>query len=206
MLTLTSLSRIDCNCFLAVLRHLIRAGKNYPTSNYITRGAIPSELRPIVNHAISSLVTKDFLIYKENLGWSVPSYLADDVYDSVQSGFELPPLPSEPVPASDRFVTINHNSPDYADADASLAVLVEEVRGNNSLFADSEQRLAVLSEVQNIRSALKASTIRTAVASAITATCSTLTRFTTDFFNGTIRAAATKVLEYVIKHVWPGPG
>ncbi|HEY3847963.1 MAG TPA: hypothetical protein VGL95_12710 [Acetobacteraceae bacterium] len=66
------------------------------------------------------------------------------------------------VPAADRFVSLNHNSPEYTKAEAALDELTEAIRGSNDLFADPDQKLAVLSEMDDLRTRLKGPVVRAA--------------------------------------------
>ena len=60
----------------------------------------------------------------------------------------------ENVPASDRFVSLNHNQPEVQEAQMALHELAEAVRGANGLFANPDDRLFVLSEVEALRASL----------------------------------------------------
>lgn len=54
------------------------------------------------------------------------------------------------VPASDRIVPLDHNSPDYQETLKALSELSEEARKSNefsALFADPEDRIVVLSQI-----------------------------------------------------------
>lgn len=64
------------------------------------------------------------------------------------------------IPASDRFVTLDHNAPAYADAVAKIAELTQAVRGANDLFANADDRLAVLSEIEGIGAMLRQKVVR----------------------------------------------
>ena len=59
----------------------------------------------------------------------------------------ITPLSTDPIPAADRFVAIDHNSPAFVQADEALDTLANAVRGSNDLFANADERLAVASEV-----------------------------------------------------------
>jgi len=64
------------------------------------------------------------------------------------------------VPAADRFVTRLDNEAAFVDAEEKLSALVEAVRGTNDLFADADERLAVVEEVEKIRDLLSQAKVR----------------------------------------------
>jgi hypothetical protein len=65
------------------------------------------------------------------------------------------------IPASDRVVPVDHNSPEYQQVDTNLATLEEHLRGSNSLAEDSpSERDQVLAELSATRRLLKAAQVR----------------------------------------------
>lgn len=57
---------------------------------------------------------------------------------------------SEEIPASDRFVTLDHNKPEVQDAIETIEAVIEEARKSNefaALFADPDKRVVFLSEM-----------------------------------------------------------
>jgi hypothetical protein len=69
---------------------------------------------------------------------------------------------AEAAPASDRFVSFDHNSAPFKEATNALEQLAEAVRGSNELFADPEERLAVAEEVSSIRHLIARASVRIA--------------------------------------------
>lgn len=65
------------------------------------------------------------------------------------------------VPASDRIVAIDHNSPDYRQAETHLETLERTVQSSNALGAESpEERDRVVAEISATRRLLKAARAR----------------------------------------------
>ena len=107
----------------------------------------------------------------------------------------ITPLSTDPIPAADRFVAIDHNSPAFVQADEALDTLANAVRGSNDLFANADERLAVASEVTGLREAIRAKAVRiAAVVSAIkdNGVIAFLAREST---SAAIRFLATKAIE-----------
>ena len=66
------------------------------------------------------------------------------------------------IPASDRFVSIDHNSAELIEAVNKLVELEERVDFSNEFAADNEQRLAIKQELAGIRELLSGSKVRIA--------------------------------------------
>lgn len=67
-------------------------------------------------------------------------------------------VPLVTVPASDRIVSLDHNSPDYQETLKALSKLSEEATKSNefsALFADPEDRIVVLSQIDTAIQLLK---------------------------------------------------
>lgn len=67
-------------------------------------------------------------------------------------------IPIIAVPASDRIVALDHNSLDYVEALSALSKLSEEATKSNefsALFADPEDRIVVLSQIDTAIQLLK---------------------------------------------------
>lgn len=64
------------------------------------------------------------------------------------------------VPASDRTVTLDHNSPAYQDAIGQLDRIIEETRSSNTAGGDPNDRERALVELSAIRRMLEATKVR----------------------------------------------
>jgi hypothetical protein len=73
------------------------------------------------------------------------------------------------VPASDRIVTLNHNSPDYQHLMSALGTLEEALRGTND-YPDAEERERVVAEVSAGRRLLQSVKVRAVAIAAVLAT------------------------------------
>ncbi|MBR1214618.1 hypothetical protein [Bradyrhizobium sp. JYMT SZCCT0180] len=73
----------------------------------------------------------------------------------IETHFDNPPG----VPASDRVVTVNHNSPDYADADAAMEKLEKAIREAND-FPEPEVKEQREAEVSAARRLMRAVRVR----------------------------------------------
>lgn len=58
------------------------------------------------------------------------------------------------IPSSNRFIHLDHNSGPVREVEQTLVELAEAVRGSNELFANADQKLAILSEPEGIRTTL----------------------------------------------------
>jgi hypothetical protein len=212
MLDLQSLRKVERDCFVAVLKHLVATDQHYLPYRDLEEGSFPDVPRPFVPMALQLLVDRKYLMSSLDrdgniTSWALHPEIAPDAYEFMQAGYKLPgPTWEEEVPAADRFVPLDHNSQAYKEADEALEQLAEELDGKNDLFANAEERLAVVSEVKSIQTALAGHSIRAVTVAAITRGSGTLSWLTTEAFSGSIRALATKAIEYFWKYVWPGTG
>jgi hypothetical protein len=103
---------------------------------------------------------------------------------------------SDSVPASDRFVPINHNSGEFADAQDALEALGDALKQSNELTISSDERLSVVSEVNELRSHLANSVVRPAYVWAVVQ--STLVWLARDAASGVIRTLAAKAVDALL--------
>jgi hypothetical protein len=101
------------------------------------------------------------------------------------------------VPGSDRFVRLDHNSAGYKEADKSLAELADAIKGSNDLVISPEDRIAVLSEVNGIRSMISGVSVR--VGAVYTAAKSTLPSLSSEVTSAVIRVLITKAIEGLLR-------
>lgn len=64
------------------------------------------------------------------------------------------------APAADRVVRIDHNSQEVQDVKSALDTLIDRARGANDLSADPNDRLAYVSEVEDLRRAMEGPFVR----------------------------------------------
>jgi hypothetical protein len=102
---------------------------------------------------------------------------------------------TDPIPAADRFVAIDHNSPAFVQADEALDMLANAVRGSNDLFASADERLAVASEVTGLREAIRATAVRVAAVVSAIKENGVIAFLAREATTAAIRALATKAIE-----------
>jgi hypothetical protein len=73
------------------------------------------------------------------------------------------------VPASDRIVTLDHNSPNYKNMMSALETLEEVLRGAND-YPDAEEKERVVAEVSAVRRLLQSVKVRVAAIAAVLST------------------------------------
>ena len=106
----------------------------------------------------------------------------------------------ETVPASDRVVSLDHNSPDYKEAVAALDEFATEAEKSNEfgeLFADPEDRIRVLSEVNSGIDLLKQH--RVSVEAVKVLLMKPLKLVAENLLGAALGALASKALEYISK-------
>lgn len=101
------------------------------------------------------------------------------------------------IPASDRFVTLDHNQPEVQAARAAVNDLVERVEGANDLFANDEDRLVAIREVKSLRDALAAPRQRLAALWQATQESSVISFIAREAAGGVVGEVALKVLAAV---------
>jgi hypothetical protein len=103
------------------------------------------------------------------------------------------------VPASDRIVTLNHNSPDYQHLMSALETLEEVLRGSND-YQDAEEQERVVAEISAGRRLLQAAKARvTAIAALVRDPATYLAR---QFIGKAVGDAAQVVIDFVMKLFW----
>lgn len=152
---------------------------------------------------LSSLIDKGYIRQVEPPTHSgLPSFIQSrriDWWELTAKGAEfMLALASEPsraskpvqVPASDRFVSRTDNESVFSDAEKKLDELIEAVRISNDLRISGEERLAVLSEIQGVRSLIAAPISRAAAIFNATRESAALGWLAKEAGSGTIRALA----------------
>jgi hypothetical protein len=110
------------------------------------------------------------------------------------------PKARRPIPASGRFVAIDHNRPEVVESKARIDELSEAIRSSNDLFADRSQRLAVMSEIRELRDAVDQPIIRLAYLRE--ATYKTIGWLAKEASSGLVKAAAAAAFVALLK--WLG--
>jgi hypothetical protein len=100
------------------------------------------------------------------------------------------------VPASDRIVTLNHNSPDYQHLMSALETLEEVLRGAND-YPDAEEKERVVAEVSAGRRLLQAARARAgAIATVLAVPAAYLAK---QFMGKAVGDAAQVVIDFVTR-------
>lgn len=102
------------------------------------------------------------------------------------------------IPAADRFVAVNHNSDDYLVAKKAIQDLAEAVRGSNDLFANPDERLLVVSEIEAVVSYLTHAKIRAAYVWSATRLPAVIGWLAKEAGSGIIRDFATKAIKALL--------
>ena len=152
-------------CYL----HYLYAHENKNCYSFETiKNALPNTPQGIVSYALREPINNK-LINVDEAGYSITENgvdwveaLNEETYKEMTDGIIFPenensssseeqhPTTDIGVPASDRIVTLDHNSADYRETVAALKLVSEEVRKSNefaNLFADPDDRIRVSSEI-----------------------------------------------------------
>lgn len=78
----------------------------------------------------------------------------------LQGSFSTTAISPLEVPAAGRVVPINHNTSEVREVKATLDTLIAGIRGVNDLFADADEKLAIESELRDLREAMEGPTVR----------------------------------------------
>jgi hypothetical protein len=105
---------------------------------------------------------------------------------------EVKKPPEDPIPASDRTVSIDHNSAAYREADEALDRLEHTLVQAND-YPDDEDKEQRIAEVSAVRRLLKSTKVRAYAIAALAGP--TLTYLAKKFFDTGIGQAATKAIE-----------
>lgn len=134
-------------------------------------------------------------IAKKSLSFS--SNLTIETLSSVETVTSVPVEWETDVPASDRIVNINHNSPEYKQVTQEIDILEKQVRSDNTFGAKNfEERDAIIAELQAIREILKSDHVRTSFLKPFAA--GTLVYLAEKFANGPIEAMAKALWESLL--------
>jgi hypothetical protein len=200
MLDFSGLDKLERDAFVGVVKYLVDGDFAYLDVADLRGASIAGVPRPFLKMALTLLAAKGFLDVhfkdEEPDSFEIHPDIISDTHLFVEAGYEVPAAAqNDEIPAADRFVPINHNSPGHREADEALEQIEAQLTGNNELFADADQRLAVVREVHGIREALQERFIRVQVL--LTYVQGPLTWLASQFFSGVIRTLAGKVITYL---------
>lgn len=182
---------------------------------HLIQSTIKSVPIHLVRPAIYSLILMDYI--SEGLENGDRYYIftpkgAEYVFDILQEdagdsrlgaqGDQLVAVDSvtlEIIPASDRFVSPDHNSKEYIEAQEALKTLVEDVRGSNNLVADPKEKLAIELEIANLKSAFEQPMVRVARFWEATRKNGIVGWLGERVANAIVRASAARALEAICK-------
>lgn len=97
--------------------------------------------------------------WKSSRSKSINKSVFDDAHDTVQADDYAE---ASIIPASDRFVDLDHNDPSYVEAKDALSELREAVRTSNEIAVSQDDRLAFISEIESAERQLEQRRIRVA--------------------------------------------
>jgi len=105
------------------------------------------------------------------------------------------------APAPDRFVRIDHSSPEFAEADATLTRLAEAINNSNEIRVSKADRLSVVSEIAGLQQAIRNSSVRLGAIWAATRESGILGWLQKEVSSASIRALATAAVAGVLRLV-----
>lgn len=149
----------------------------------------------IIRAKLSKFV--ELKIFKEDSDESGQSRWWEFTADGAEFSYNL--LGAEYIPAADRFVPINHNSQEVAEAKSALEKLEKRIKTSNELTASQSERLAMISEIQGVRQLLDQPAVRIASIWAATKNSGILAWLATHTADAAITALATEVVGHLFK-------
>lgn len=183
---------------------MIQRGLSFFAEHDVNDFMFPTIARPLLKPGIESLYQGGFLEGRTDESgervWQFTPRGADYLYDidEVNDAHNPPFGIIDPVPASDRFVPLNHNSHEYQEAKASIHALAEAVRGSNDLFADPNARLLVVSEIEEVGKYLDHPIVRVATIWSTTRLPAVIGRLSKEASSGIIRDFAVKAIKALL--------
>lgn len=124
--------------------------------------ALPMAPHGIISYALEELINDHLISDRGEYGYFLRSdgvneveNWSDKTYEDTAKGIIFPEIDgntffSYSIPASDRIVTLDHNSEDYKETVAALEQVSKEARESNEfghLFTDSDDRIRISSEI-----------------------------------------------------------
>jgi hypothetical protein len=105
------------------------------------------------------------------------------------------------IPASDRFVVIDHNSKSYRETSESIEKVRTAVTQANDLFATEGEKLGVLSELSNLQKLFSGETLRIGALKQYTEGSGTLPYLYQKAKDGIVGSAAWECLQKIAKFI-----
>lgn len=105
------------------------------------------------------------------------------------------------IPASDRFVVIDHNSKSYRETSESIEKVRTAVTQANDLFATEGEKLEVLSELSNLQKLFSGETLRIGALKQYTEGSGTLPYLYQKAKDGIVGSAAWECLQKIVKFI-----
>lgn len=131
---------------------------------------------------------------------AVPSAGTTPVSIGGDSGLEAQGS-SGSIPASDRFVVIDHNSKSYRETSESIEKVRTAVTQANDLFATEGEKLEVLSELSNLQKLFSGETLRIGALKQYTEGSGTLPYLYQKAKDGIVGSAAWECLQKIVKFI-----
>jgi hypothetical protein len=146
----------------------------------------------------SGLCEKGVLAYSHDNDTSyyeISSYYADDLWEMSQKlsadGIQ--------IPASDRFVQLDHNSKEFKETISKLEEIEERVQKSNDLVADKSERLAIIREVKTLRENLNEKVVRTGSILASTRDSGILLWLSQHCSDAVLNVLAAEAISHILK-------
>jgi hypothetical protein len=153
----------------------------------LERGIIPPAYPPLDN--VESVKTSTV----PSAG-TTPVFIGDDSALEGQGN-------SGSIPASDRFVVIDHNSQSYRETSESIEKVRTAVTQANDLFATEGEKLEVLSELSNLQKLFSGETLRIGALKQYTEGSGTLPYLYQKAKDGIVGSAAWECLQKIVKFI-----
>ena len=153
----------------------------------LERGIIPPNYPPLDN--VESVKTSTV----PSAG-TTPVFIGDDSALEGQGN-------SGSIPASDRFVVIDHNSQSYRETSESIEKVRTAVTQANDLFATEGEKLEVLSELSNLQKLFSGETLRIGALKQYTEGSGTLPYLYQKAKDGIVGSAAWECLQKIVKFI-----
>jgi hypothetical protein len=171
--------------------------RNIPTA--LRRKYFQRALSSLANNRVFNVVT---ITNNREVRIEIHDDFIDDALALYRSAPPFPVESSNPlidIPASDRFVPVNHNSPDLQEALSKLEDIENRVSKSNELTANREERLAIIREVSDIRKSLKEPLVRLASIWAATTSSGILLWLAKHGGDAALNALATEAIDLLVK-------
>jgi hypothetical protein len=108
------------------------------------------------------------------------------------------------IPAADRFVSVDHNSRQFSDADQALEKLEESIKDSNELSVQPDERLALMREIAGFRDYIKLPSVRVSAIWSAVSGSGTLGWLRSQSLSGIVQAAAQAAVNALLKLVGLG--